>query len=341
MSPLVFVSRQLPADALAPLVGEARVDVWPQEESAIPRSELLARVRTADGLIVLLTDRVDGELLAAAPRLRAISTMAVGYDHVDVAACTARGIPVCNTPDVLTETTADLCWAILMACARRLPEAQAAIRTGLWRDWAPFFMAGQDVYGKTLGIVGMGRIGQAVARRARGFGMEILYAGPHPKPDVERETGARHVPLDALLAGADFVVLLAPLTAATRHIVGRAELARMRPHAILVNVGRGALCDQDALMDALRNGRIWGAALDVFAEEPLPPNHPLLDLPNVVALPHIGSASRETRQRMARLAAENLAALLRGERPSTCVNPQVWNREATPPVPTGEHYPRG
>ncbi len=324
MPPLVFVSRKLPADALAPLAEVARLEVWREEEAAIPRSELLARSRDADGLLVLLTDRVDGALLAAAPGLRAVSTMAVGFDHIDVGACTARGIPVCNTPDVLTETTADLCWAILMACARRIPEGQAAIGAGRWRDWAPFFMAGQDIHGKTLGIVGMGRIGHAVARRAHGFGMRILYAGPHPKPDVDQETGAHHVSLETLLADADFVVLLAPLTAATRHLIGREELARMRPHAILVNAGRGGLCDQDALVDALRARRIWGAALDVFEQEPLPPDHALLDLPHVVAVPHIGSASVDTRQAMARLAAANLAQVLRGERPAYCVNPEVF-----------------
>lgn len=337
MPPLVFVSRKLPAEALAPLADVARLDVWPEEEVAIPRPELLSRSRQVEGLLVLLTDRVDGALLASAPHLRAVSTMAVGFDHIDVDACTARGIPVCNTPDVLTETTADLCWAILMACARRIPEAQAAIGAGGWRDWAPFFMAGQDVHGQTLGLVGMGRIGHAVARRARGFGMRILYAGPHPKPDVDRETGALHVPLDHLLDSADFVVLLAPLTPATHHLIGRQELARMRPNAILVNVGRGGLCDQDALIDALRARRIWGAALDVFAQEPLAANHPLLHLPNVVAVPHIGSASVETRQAMARLAAANLAQLLRGERPAYCVNPEVWQGAPPPGAPPGAH----
>ncbi len=323
MPPSAFVTRSLPADVLQPLAECARVEVWPEEEAAIPRDALLEAAAGADGLLVLLTDRVDAELVSHAPRLRAVSTMAVGFDNVDVAACTARGIPVCNTPDVLTETTADLCWAILMACARRIPEAQRTIEAGRWRTWAPFFLAGQDVYGKTLGVVGMGRIGQAVARRAQGFGMRLLYTSPTAKPAVERESGVRRVPLDELLAASDFVVLLAPLTAATHHLIGRAELARMRPGAVLVNVGRGGLCDQEALIDALRARQIWGAALDVFAEEPLPADHPLLSLPNVVAVPHIGSASLETRRAMARLAAENLAAVLRGERPRSCVNPQT------------------
>lgn len=336
MQPVVFVSRRLPAEALAPLEDVARLEVWPEEEAAIPPEALRAGAAEATGLLVLLTDRVDDTLLAAAPHLRAVSTMAVGYDHIDLAACSARRIPVCNTPGVLTETTADLCWAILMACARRLPEAGDVVRQGRWRDWAPFFLAGQDVHGRTLGLVGLGRIGQAVARRAMGFGMRILYSGPHPKPEVERETGARHVPLPTLLAESDFVVLLAPLTAATHHLIGRAELERMRCDAILVNIGRGGLVDQEALVKALRQRRIWGAALDVFAREPLPPDDPLLSLPNVVAVPHIGSASRQTRMAMARLAADNLAALLRGDRPQTCLNPEVW-RSAGGTGPGGAH----
>jgi len=319
----VFVARHLPAEVLEPLRACAEVCVFEGEEVAVPRERLRAEARTADGLLVLLTDRVDAELLGAAPRLRAVSTMAVGYDNVDLPACTARGIAVCNTPDVLTETTADLCFAILMACARRLYAGQRAVVEGRWPAWSPFFLAGQDVWGRTLGIVGLGRIGAAVARRGRGFGMRILYSGRSRHPELEAETGATRLTLPELLAEADFVVLLAPLTPQTRHLIGARELAAMKPTAILVNAGRGALVDEAALVEALCTRRIWGAALDVFETEPLPPEHPLLSLPNVIAVPHIGSASLATRTAMARLAAENLAAVLTGRRPRACVNPEV------------------
>ena len=319
----VFVSRRLPDAAIEPLRTHAEVAVHEDERNPVPRALLLREAARADGLLVLLTDRVDRELLDAAPTLRAVSVMAVGYDNVDVAACTARGIAVCNTPDVLTETTADLCWAILMACARRLYEGQRAIVEGRWAAWAPYFLAGQDVWGATLGIVGLGRIGTAVARRARGFGMRILYAARSGHAMAEAETGARRTELDALLAESDFVVLLAPLTPESRHLSGAAELARMKPTAVLVNAARGPLVDEEALVEALAARRIWGAALDVFEREPLPADHPLLALPNVVAVPHIGSASVATRTAMARLAAENLAAVLGGGRPRACVNPEV------------------
>lgn len=321
--PRVFVARHLPGEALAPLQGLAEVRVFEAEDTPVPRERLLREAALAEGLLVLLTDRVDADLLLAAPHLRAVSCMAVGYDNVDVSACSARGIAVCHTPGVLTETTADLCFAILMACARRLYEGQRAVVEGRWAAWSPFFLAGQDVWGRTLGIVGLGRIGQAVARRARGFGMPVLYAGPARKPQAEAETGARHVPLERLLADSDFLVLLAPLRPETRHLIGAAELARMRPDAVLVNAGRGPLVDEAALIAALQSRRIWGAALDVFEREPLPPDHPLLTLPNVVAVPHIGSASVATRLAMARLAAENLAAVLAGRPPRALVNPAV------------------
>jgi len=321
--PTAFVSRLLPKEALAPLTAVARVAMFEGADTPVPRARLLAEVAVADGLLALLTERVDADLLAAAPRLRAVSCMAVGYDNVDLDACTAAGVAVCNTPDVLTETTADLCWAILMAAARRLYEGQRAVVEGRWAAWAPFFLAGQDVWGRTLGIVGLGRIGAAVARRARGFGMRILYAGPSPKPEIEAETGAERVPLEALLRTADFVVLLAPLRPDTRHLIGRRELGWMKDTAVLVNAGRGPLVDEVALVEALRAGQIWGAALDVFEREPVPPDHPLLLLPNVLAVPHIGSASVATRTAMVRLAAENLAAVLEGRRPRACVNPEV------------------
>ena len=321
--PEVFVTRRLPPDTLAPLAGRVRLRMYEDEAQAVPRDRLLQEAATADGLLVLLTDRVDAPLLDAAPRLRAVSTMSVGWDHIDVEACTARGVCVCHTPGVLTETTADLCFALMLACARRLGAGERAVRAGQWPPWSPFAFAGLDVHGRTLGIVGLGRIGRAVARRARGFAMPVLYSGPRRHADAEAETGARHVSLEVLLATADFVVLLAPLTPQTVGMIGAPQLACMKPDAVLVNVARGGLVDEQALAAALQAGRPWGAALDVFQQEPASPQHPLLALPNVVAVPHIGSASVATRCAMARLAAENLAVALTGRAPSACVNPQA------------------
>jgi glyoxylate reductase len=324
--PVVYLTRRIPAEARALLDQAAEVRAWDREEPPVPRQTLLDAVADAEGLYCLLTDAVDEALLRAAPRLRAVSTMAVGYDNVDVAACTRRGIPVCNTPGVLTESTADLAFALLMATARRLPEAERLLRAGRWQTWSPLLLAGQDVHGKTIGIVGAGRIGQAVGARARGFGMKILYTARSPKPDFEAACQARRcATLDELLAASDFVSLHAPLTPETRHMIGEAELRRMKPTAILINTARGPLVDEVALERALREGWIWAAGLDVFEREPVPTGHALLQLPNLVALPHIGSASVATRTAMAVLAAENLLAVLAGRRPAHCVNPEVLN----------------
>ena len=301
----------------------ADVALWPEADVPPPREVLLEQVGAVDGLLCLLTDRIDAELIAAAPRLRVISNLAVGYDNIDVAAATARGILVCNTPGVLTETTADLAWALIMAAARRVVEADRYLRAGRWRSWSPQLMLGQDIHGAVLGIVGMGRIGQVVARRARGFGMTILYADPEPRPEIEQETGARRVSLETLLRESDFVTLHTPLTEETRHLIGAAQLRAMKRTAVLVNTARGPIVDEEALAEALREGRIFGAALDVFAEEPIRPDSPLLGLENVVLLPHIGSASVATRRRMATMAAENLIAGLKGQRPAHLVNPEV------------------
>jgi glyoxylate reductase len=317
-SPQVFVTRALPADTLTPLRAVAELHLWPEEEVPVPREVLLRHAREADGLLVLLTDRVDEALLAQAPRLRAVSTMSVGYDHIDLVACARRGIRVCHTPDVLTETTADLAFALLLATARRLYEGQRVLVEGRWPSWSPFFLAGQDVHGRTLGIVGLGRIGQAVARRARGFAMQILYSGRRDRAEAE-SLGAQRVPLMELAARADFVVLTAAATEETRHLVDASFLARMQPSAILINVARGSLVDEAALVEALRTGRLAGAGLDVFEREPLPSDHPLLQLPQVVAVPHIGSATWATRRAMARRAAENLAAVLVGRDPPACL----------------------
>jgi glyoxylate reductase len=293
-----FVTRRLPGRALERLAAEHEVDVWPARTPP-PRDELRAGVAEAEGLLCMLTDRVDAELLAASPRLRAISNYAVGVDNVDVAAAAARGIPVGNTPDVLTETTADLAFALILAAARRLPDGIAAVRAGEWLTWEPDWLLGHDVHDATLGIVGLGRIGSAVARRAEGFGMEVIAAG-------------RGDDLEDLLAHSDFVSLHAPLTPETRHLIDAPALARMRPTAYLVNTARGGLVDQDALAQALRDEQIAGAALDVTDPEPLPREHPLLDAPNLIVLPHLGSATHATRERMADLAVDNLLAGLAG-----------------------------
>ncbi|WP_459940529.1 2-hydroxyacid dehydrogenase [Deferrisoma palaeochoriense] len=322
----VFVTRRIPREALDLLNPACAVDLW-DDDLPPPKEVLRERVRGAAGLLCLLTDPVDGALLdAAGPGLRVVSQMAVGVDNIDLAACTRRGIPVGHTPGVLTETTADLAVALLLAAARRLPEAQAAVRAGEWTAWKPLWLAGRDVHGATVGIVGLGRIGQAVARRLRGFGCRLLYTGPREVPEA-RELGARYVDLDTLLAESDFVTLHCPLTPRTRHLIDAATLARMKPTAILVNASRGAVVDTGALHEALAAGRIAGAALDVTDPEPLPPDHPLLALPNCLVLPHIGSASVATRTRMAVMAAENLLAGLRGEPLPHCANPEVYRSQ--------------
>ncbi|HWO94448.1 MAG TPA: D-glycerate dehydrogenase [Dehalococcoidia bacterium] len=327
MRPRIFVTRQLPGDPLAQVRDRYEIDVWP-EEGAPPYEMLLRKAAESDGLLVMLTDRIDAPLLGAAPRLRAVSTMAVGYDNIDVEAATTQGVAVCHTPGILTETTADLAFALLLAAARRVGEGERMLRAGRWRGWAPTQLLGRDVHGATLGIVGMGAIGQAVARRALGFGMSILYTSRSEHPRVERELGARRLPLDAVLAASDFVSLHVALTPETRGLIGERELARMQRHAVLINTARGPVVDQRALYAALREGRIAAAGLDVFETEPLPADDPLLALENVVLLPHIGSASVATRTAMARIAVENLIAALEGREPANCLNWQHLVRES-------------
>ncbi|MFO7312047.1 MAG: D-glycerate dehydrogenase [Bacillota bacterium] len=326
--PKVYVTRRIPEDAMAILQAHCDCRIFDHEETPVPRETLLKELADAEGAFVLLTDRIDEEVLAAAPRLRIVANMAVGYDNIDVAACTRRGVLVTNTPGVLTETTADLTWALLMATARRIVEAQKVIERGQWRTWSPMFLTGQDVYGRTLGIIGAGRIGSAVARRARGFDMTILYHNRRRRPELEAETGARYAGFHELLEQSDFVVVLVPLTAETHHLIDEDALRRMKPNAILINVSRGPVVDEKALYKALTEGWIWAAGLDVWEKEPIGPDHPLLALPNVVALPHIGSASIATRTRMAVVAAENLVAGVTGRRPPNLVNPEAWERRA-------------
>ncbi len=323
--PRVFVTRELPGRGIEGLRGVADMEVWPGDDP--PGAEVLReKVAEADGLLSLITDRIDEGLLGAAPRLRIVSTMAVGYDNIDVAACTRRGVLVTNTPGVLTETTADLAFALMLGWSRRLVEGERIVREGRWGQWHPTAFLGRDVHGATLGIVGLGAIGQAVARRARGFGMRVLYTSRQRKPEVEREMGVEWRTLPELLGESDFVSLHVALTPETRGLIGARELSLMKADAVLVNTARGAVVDQAALVQALSEGRIGGAALDVFEQEPLSPDDPLLKLSNVLVAPHVGSATVETRTRMADLAFENLRAFFAGERVACVVNPEVVAR---------------
>jgi glyoxylate reductase len=313
---VVVVTRRIAEEALALLRASATVRLWDSDEP-MPRAELRAAIADADGLLCLLTERVDAKLVAAAPRLRIVANMAVGYDNLDLAALAERGIAATNTPGVLTETTADLAFALLLAAARRLPEGERYVRAGQWTTWGPLLLLGQDVHGATLGIAGLGRIGAAVARRAVGFGMQILYTARTPHPAVEAATGARRVPFGELLAASDFLTIHLAYSAETHYLFDEATLRQMRPTAYLVNTARGPVVEPAALYRALREGWIAGAALDVTDPEPLPADHPLLTLPDCLVVPHIGSASVATRTRMATLAAENVVAVLAGREPLT------------------------
>jgi glyoxylate reductase len=321
--PIIYLTRRLPAAAMDILHAACNVRLWDDTNRPVPREELLRAVADAEGILALLTERIDSELLDAAPNLRVVANMAVGYDNVDLPALTARRVLLTNTPGVLTETTADLAWALLLAAARRVVEGQKLIEADAWGPWHPMLMVGQDVYGATLGVVGAGRIGSAVLRRGRGFGMRLIYHNRTPSEELELEFGAQYRRLDELLQEADFVVVTVPLTPATRGMFGAREFALMKDTAVFVNVARGPIVQEEALVAALRAGRPWAAGLDVFEQEPIRADHPLLALPNVVAVPHIGSASVATRTRMATLAAENLVAALTGQPIPSPVNPEV------------------
>ncbi len=325
MKPKVFITRAIPENGIEMLKEHFEVEVWP-EEREIPREVLLEKVRDVDALVTMLSERIDGEVFDNAPRLRIVANYAVGYDNVDVEEATRRGIYVTNTPDVLTNATADFAWTLLLATARRLIEADSFTRSGEWRRkgiaWHPLMFLGHDVYGKTIGIIGFGRIGQAVARRAKGFGMKILYYSRTRKPEAEEELKAEFKPLEELLKESDFVVLAVPLTKETYHMIGERELKLMKPTAILVNIARGKVVDTEALIKALKEGWIAGAGLDVFEEEPYY-NEELFSLKNVVLAPHIGSATFGAREGMAELVARNLIAFKNGEVPPTLVNKEV------------------
>lgn len=322
--PRVYVTRIIAHKALDLLHTECNVKVW-QGSMPPPREVLLEEVQAIEGLVSLLTDKVDEELLSHASHLKVVSNVAVGYDNIDVNAATRHGIPIGNTPGVLTETTADLAFALIMAAARRLGESERYIRDGKWQTWDPTALLGVDIYGTTLGIIGMGRIGQAVAKRARGFDMRVIYSGGgHGYPTQLMSATRRE--LDELLQESDFVSIHCPLRPDTYHLIGERELSLMKPTAILVNTARGGIVDPKALYTALKTKQIGYAALDVTEPEPIHLDDPLLTLDNCLIVPHIGSASVRTREKMALMAVENLLAGLRGDRLPHCVNPSVYNR---------------
>lgn len=328
----IFVTRALPGEALSRLRARADVEVWPRVIPP-PRAELMKRLEYVDAILSLLSDHLDAAAIKAAPNLKVISNYAVGVDNVDLEAATRAGIPVGHTPKVLTDATADLAFGLLLAAARRVAEGDRQVRAGKWRTWGPQTLLGADVSGATLGIVGWGQIGQAFARRAAGFSMKILnLKHGSGRGSASRASGikARAVTLDRLLAESDFISIHAPLTPKTRHMIGAAEFRRMKPGSILINTARGPIVDQKALVHALKSGRLGGAGLDVTDPEPIRRGDPLLRFPNVVITPHIGSASRATRERMAAMAVDNILAVMDGRVPRWCANPRVKLRPRSP-----------
>lgn len=321
--PKVFVTRRIAPEALERISAETEVEVWP-EEIPPPHEVLREKAADLDGIISMVADRIDRGFFERAGRLRVVSQMAVGYDNIDVDEATKRNIAVGHTPGVLHKTTADLAFALLLAAARKVVEGDRYVRAGRWKFWHPLYHLGIDVHGATLGIVGLGQIGQEMAKRALGFDMDVLYYDVVRRQEVEERYRVRFVDMSTLLRSSDFVTIHVPLMPQTHHLIGERELAQMKPTAILINTSRGPVVDQKALYRALKEGQIAGAALDVTEEEPIRPDDPLLTLENVVITPHIGSASVNTRRNMALLAAENLLLGLKGQRLRHCVNPEVY-----------------
>ncbi len=318
----IFVTRRIPEEGIELLRRHHEVEVNP-EDRILEKHEIIEALKDKEGLLCLLTDPIDAEVIKTAPKLKMISNYAVGYDNIDVKAATERGIPVSNTPGVLTDATAELAWALLLAVARRIVEGDHFCREGRFKGWAPMLMLGRGITGRTLGIVGAGRIGTAFALKSQGFSMKILYTSRHRNRVLEEKLGAKKVSLEELLESSDFVSLHVPLTDDTYHLIGEKELKMMKETAVLINTSRGAVVDEKALIKALREHWIWGAGLDVYEHEPRIPRE-LIELDNVVLQPHTGSATYETRSRMALMAAENILTGLRGERPPNCVNPEVF-----------------
>lgn len=323
--PKVFVTRQIPEPGLDLLRQVAEVKVWP-EELPPPRETLLREVKDCDALVSLLTDRIDGELLDQAPKLKVVANYAVGYDNMDISAATQRGVLLTNTPGVLTDTTADLAFTLILAAGRRIVEANRYVMAGKWKTWGPTLLLGQDIHGATLGLVGLGRIGSAVARRAQGFNMKVLYYSVPRNEEMEKELGVEYVSFDELLSQSDFISIHVPLTPDTRHLFNAEAFSKMKPTAVLVNTARGPIVDEAALYNALKSGQIAAAGLDVMDPEPPKADNPLLKLDNVTIVPHIASASIATRTRMATMAAENVVAALKGQIPPNILNKEAWDK---------------
>lgn len=324
--PKVYVTRMIPEPAIELLKQHCEVEINP-DDRVLDRSELIEKVRGRDAVLCLLTDTIDDEVFeAAGPQCRLFANYAVGYNNIDVQAATRRGIIITNTPGVLDDATADHAWALLFAVSRRIVEADAYLRAGKFKGWGPMLLLGRDITGKTLGIIGAGRIGTNFAKKASGFNMRILYSGVKPNPDFERETGGVFVDRETLLRESDFVSLHVPLLPETRHLISEKELKLMKKTAVLINTSRGPVVDEKALVKALKEGEIWGAGLDVFENEPdLEPG--LAELDNVVIVPHIASATIETRTNMGMIAVRNIINVMSGKEPETCVNPEVLNRK--------------
>ena len=321
--PRVFVTREIPERGLQIIKDRFDAEIW-SEYAPPPKHVIIEKAANVDALASLLSDKIDAEVFDAAPNLKIVAQLAVGYDNIDVKEATKRGIYVTNTPGVLTETTADFAWALLMATARRVTEADNYVRSGKWKvGWHPSMLLGRDVYGATIGIVGAGRIGAAVARRAKGFNMKILFYDVVPRPELEQELGAESVDLETLLQESDFVCVHVPLLKATHYLMNEERLDLMKKTAYLINNSRGPVVDEKALYNALKKGRIAGAGIDVFEQEPTAADNPLLTLDNVVVAPHVSSASHETRSKMAKMVSDNLVAFFEGRRPPNLVNPEV------------------
>jgi glyoxylate reductase len=321
--PKVYVTRELPERGLKIIKERFDAEVW-KEYAPPPKKVIIEKAKNVDALATLLSDKIDSEVFDAAPKLKIVAQLAVGFDNIDVQEATKRGIYATNTPEVLTDTTADFAWTLLMAVARRVVEADKYVRTGQWKvGWHPAMMQGREVHGATIGIVGAGRIGYGVAKRATGFSMKILFYDVIPRPEMEKDFGAKKVDLDTVFKESDFVSIHVPLMKETQHLVNAEKLRLMKKTAYLINNSRGPVVDEKALYEALKEGRIGGAGLDVFEQEPTPLDNPLLKLDNVVVAPHISSASYETRSEMAKMVADNLVAFFEGRKPPNLVNPDV------------------
>ncbi|MCA1061144.1 D-glycerate dehydrogenase [Rossellomorea aquimaris] len=320
MKPFIYITRKLPESVIEPLMDEFEVEMWNREDAPVPRDILLEKAEKASALLTMLSDKIDRELLQNADSLRIVSNLAVGYDNIDLKAANEKGVTITNTPDVLTETTADLTFALLLAVARRIVEADRYIKEGKWKSWSPLLLAGADIHHKTMGIVGMGSIGEAVAKRAKGFNMNVLYYNRSRKHEAETSIGVQYALLDELLSQSDFVVILAPLNPETEGMFQENQFKKMKKTAILINAARGPIVNEEELIKALKRGDIAGAGLDVFETEPISEDHPLLAFDQVVALPHIGSSSEDTRYNMMTLCVENIQAVLKGDLPKTAVN---------------------